>query len=377
MSILSTSPTNTRMFDAEIAAALGDINAAVIVQQLNYWMQKDSVGTTIDGVKYVYNTFVEWVNQQFPWLSVWQFRKAMSLLRSLGIVKVIRHKARQWNQTNFYTLDGDRLAEFLSIEIAQSTEISEMCDSSPQLENNQHLEMRDTKVSIYRTKNTLKEEQQSNVAATSFENSKADLRTTEPKPNSVTSSADPDKEKENIFSTKQNTGKGKTTVEVEYLVNLKWKEQIKDLDSAGIPVNKTLIELLKSYKSEEVESAIALFKTRKREKYIPNPTGYFVSALKGNWAGQRPHGGQRDFKSRCPPCGESAVTDNSSNVDEASIFRYWYDLARQLGYCSGFEVRDNEQWVCLSGTWERWKDAVERGYSLDYLKNILKRNQGR
>ncbi len=86
------------MFDAEIAAALGDINAAIIVQQLNYWLNKDGVGTIIDGVKYVYNTFVDWVNEQFPWRErqslscrtsceqarmrpVWQFRKAMSLLR--------------------------------------------------------------------------------------------------------------------------------------------------------------------------------------------------------------------------------------------------------------------------------------------------------
>ena len=54
------------MFDAEIAAALGDVNAAIIVQQLNYWMNKDGVGTIIDGVRYVYNTFVDWVNEQFP-----------------------------------------------------------------------------------------------------------------------------------------------------------------------------------------------------------------------------------------------------------------------------------------------------------------------
>ena len=148
MSILSTSPTNTRMFDAEIAAALGDINAAVIVQQLNYWMNKNGVGTTINGVKYVYNTFVEWVNQQFPWLSVWQFRKAMSLLRSLSIVKVIRHKAKQWNQTNFYSLDCDRLAQFLSQEIATSTEISELCVTSPQAADNQPLEVSDSDISL-------------------------------------------------------------------------------------------------------------------------------------------------------------------------------------------------------------------------------------
>jgi hypothetical protein len=79
----------------------------------HYWMEKKEVGVIIEGVRYIYNSFYEWVNSQFKWLSVWQFRKAMSLLRSLEIVKVIRYKAKQWNQTNYYTLDRARLLEYL------------------------------------------------------------------------------------------------------------------------------------------------------------------------------------------------------------------------------------------------------------------------
>ena len=356
MSILSTSPTNTRMFDASIAAALGDINSAVIVQQLNYWMNKDSVGTIIDGVKYVHNTFVDWVNQQFPWLSVWQFRKAMNLLRSLGIVKVIRHKARQWNQTNFYSLDGDRLAEFLNPKTATSTETKELCVSSPQDDDRQQLKVSDNELSYIETKNTDKKEQQSNVAASSKEK-KTESDSTEPNPDPVKSSSSPVCEGENTSTTKPHTDKDESSGQVDYIVNKKWKEQIKDLDSAGIPVNRTLIGLLKSYKYERVESAIALFKTRKREQHIPNPAGYFVTALKENWG------------------DENALVGNSVNVDQASVFRYWYDLARELGYCSRHEIRDNEQWVCLSGTWEKWSDAMKRGYSTDYLKKVAKRSK--
>ena len=132
MSILSTSPTATRHFDMNIAAALEDINAAVIVQQLDYWMHKEGVGIVIKGVKYVYNTFVDWVNQQFKWLTVWKFRKAMSLLRSLSIVRVIRYKSKEWNQTNYYSLDRDRLAEFMKGKIPESTETVEMWSTSPQ-----------------------------------------------------------------------------------------------------------------------------------------------------------------------------------------------------------------------------------------------------
>ena len=123
------------------------------------------------------------------------------------------------------------------------------------------------------------------------------------------------------------------------------------------------------YESEEVERAIALravakpialFKVRKREKQIENPSGYFVAALQGDWSSQ------------------NLVVEESGDceVDTRAVFCHWYELARQLGYCSGQETRKGEQWVCCSGSWERWEDIVERGFTLSYLKKTLKRNQG-
>ena len=64
MTILSTSSQDNRCFNAEIAAKLEDINAAVIIQQLHYWLQKD-VGVVIDGVRWVYNSFESWVSTQY------------------------------------------------------------------------------------------------------------------------------------------------------------------------------------------------------------------------------------------------------------------------------------------------------------------------
>jgi hypothetical protein len=100
-----------------------------------------------------------------------------------------------------------------------------------------------------------------------------------------------------------------------------------------------------------------LLKVRKREKHIPNIAGYFVAAVKGDWASKQ--------------AVEKLETEGE--IDISAVFRHWYDLARELGYCSGQEVKDGEQWINLSGSWEKWSDAVERGYSLDYLKKIMKR----
>ena len=361
MSILSTSPTDARMFSATVAAALGDMNAAVIVQQLHYWMQKKGVGVIVDGVKYVYNTFVEWVNQQFPWLTPWQFRKAMSQLRSLGIVQVIRHKAKQWNQTNHYTLNCDRLVEFIRERTARTIEISELWNSSSQSVNNQHVEVSDRDSSLYEPKNTSKKKtnkQPSDCVPTRSSSPAAASLNDSEEEETALSSASPCKNQPKESLNRKTARQSETTVKVDEKINLKWKSQVRDLDDAGIRVNSTLISLIKSYSFEEVESAIALVRVRKREQHVPNPAGYFTRALKENWAGE-------------------SVADTDSEVDTASVFRHWYDLAKKLGYCQGQETRDGEQWISLSGSWEKWQSAVERGYSLDYLKKILRRNEGR
>lgn len=112
----------------EIATALGSIEAAIILQQLHYWTEKEGVGVIVEQVKYIYNTFEQWVENQFTFLTKWKFRKAMDILRSLDIVKVIRYKEKQWNQTNYYSLDYTKLKEWGK---AESIEISEMRCNTP------------------------------------------------------------------------------------------------------------------------------------------------------------------------------------------------------------------------------------------------------
>lgn len=130
----------------------------------------------------------------------------------------------------------------------------------------------------------------------------------------------------------------------------------------GVPVNKTIKDLLKLYPSEKVESAITIVKARKQDQYIPNLSGYFVSALKGDWGSQNLVSQKSDR--------------DTEEIDKEAVFRHWYNLSKELGYCSGQEVREGEQWICLSGSWEKWEDAVKRGYSPSYLKKIIKRNNG-
>ncbi len=270
MSILSTSPTSTRHFDMNIAAALGNINAAIIVQQLHYWMQKEGVGVIVEGVKYIYNTFYDWVNLQFSWLTRWQFRKSMDVLRSLSIVKVIRYKASQWNQTNHYSLDYERLQEWAE---AENIEISELWSNTPQSVNNQTLEMRDADISYIESKTTnldrTTKQEESDCQNSQSQPSAAAERKTALKESEISKRVKLPRERltapvaQNKAKSKQvhsNTGEDKKAGKVDYIVNKKWEDLIPSLDDAGIPTNKTVINLLKMYSPEQVRGAIAIFK---------------------------------------------------------------------------------------------------------------------
>ena len=392
-SVIRLSSTDSRLFSAETASALGDINAAVIVQQLHYWMGKEEVGTIINGIKYIYNSFNDWV-KQFPWLSVWQFRKAMKLLRDLEIVEVIRYKSKQWNQTNYYTLNSDRLYKILKLEIdqadefstktkkekkAESIENSDLWDTADREVRNQQIEVRDSALSYIDTKKTIQRgtaeiENESSrrsplsekkvAAVSSKTNLKEENNTKEgihhTRELNVSAGQYRRKSEDNqTVTTEQESSASRSTKEINK-INTQWKEQIEELDSLRVQINKTLIGLVKIYSEEEVKDAIALLKYRKKEKFIPNMAGYFTAALKGGWS-----------------CEVIANTDDKDGevIDKVSTFRLWYELAKKLGYCSGQEIREGEQWVLLSGNWEKWNLACDRGYSLDYLKKVMRRSK--
>jgi hypothetical protein len=244
MSILDSSPNNNRFFSAEIAEALSDINAAVIIQQLHYWMGKERVGKTIDGVKWVYNSFNDWVLEQFKWLSVWQFRKSMNLLRNLDIVLVKRHKSKQWNQTNYYSLNYERLFEFLKWQRARSTENSEMCDTTAQGEESLTLDLRNNDLSFKETETTFSDlaakrtvlergspRKELSVQVAAAPPKKA-LKTEEIVTKAIKQNeqltADNGQENINSVDVQSNIDRGKKVAQVDYIVNKKWDSLIPD-----------------------------------------------------------------------------------------------------------------------------------------------------
>jgi|GEM_PF-2059973 len=353
-------------------------NEARFLQQLHYWSFSE-YGVVIDGIRWIFKPINEWLTEVLVGLTEWRLRKAIASLLEKNLIRreklFAKHQKQEYksfwwqpkNQTYYYSInyaeleklikkaertENGRIEEYtkLSSEVSLATKY---CELSQNRSENTNQRKPTTKQSDRATSKS-----ESTAAATSKEASEEGESQKSSNPHSEQLTASPGQNKVNLDSKESNPCKEENVAQVDCIVNLKWRSLISLLDSAGIPINKTLRDLLKLYPSEKVESAIAIVKARKRDQYIPNLSGYFVSALKGDWASQ-----------------ELVEDDRATGeIDKGAVFRHWYDLSRQLGYCSGQEVRDGEQFVCLSGNWEKWEDAVKRGYSLQYLKKIMKRN---
>ena len=92
------------VINAELADRIG-LNEAIVLQQLNYWIQDSTAGEVHDGRKWVYNTFEEWQRDNFPFWSVDTIKRTLTKLKRLGLVDVKQLRKSKHDHTNFYTIE--------------------------------------------------------------------------------------------------------------------------------------------------------------------------------------------------------------------------------------------------------------------------------
>lgn len=92
------------VINAELADRIG-LNEAIVLQQLNYWIQDSTAGEVHDGRKWVYNTFEEWQRDNFPFWSVDTIKRTLTKLKRLGLVEVKQLRKSKHDHTNFYTIE--------------------------------------------------------------------------------------------------------------------------------------------------------------------------------------------------------------------------------------------------------------------------------
>lgn len=99
----------------ELASRIG-LNEAIVLQQICYWLEDTTSGVQYDGKRWVYNTIEEWT-EQFPFWSEKTVKRALTSLKSRGLIYVEQLKKTQHDRTNYYAInhanplltDGDKM----------------------------------------------------------------------------------------------------------------------------------------------------------------------------------------------------------------------------------------------------------------------------
>lgn len=116
----------TEIADCTRLSGLEAIAAAQFIQKLHYWTDK-KYGVVADGIRWIYNNYWEWIEQNFP-ISIYVFRKIKNVLQDLGLILVQKLRSRQWNQTYHYALNYDKLQEFCSLKPLKSPNVKTVND---------------------------------------------------------------------------------------------------------------------------------------------------------------------------------------------------------------------------------------------------------
>lgn len=128
-------------------------------------------------------------------------------------------------------------------------------------------------------------------------------------------------------------------------------------DDLGIRVNATVKKYVAKYikrgDSRRIETALELFKSRKRTGAIAEPEAYFIQILKEDYGKEK----------------KIAADPVNSFENLQAKFNHWLELAKMVGCCSGYEIVDEQIIVNMNGSKETWEEAFNRGYNFEYLKN--------
>lgn len=127
-----------------LAKELGNLNEAVFVQQLHYWLEnkKQAGKNFVEGRYWVYNSVEEWL-KQFPWLSSATLRRTIDSLVKKGYVIKGNFNTKKMDHTIWYSLNYEKL-----MEIGKKTKVQKEEQARLALNNSQSVEKNENPESI-------------------------------------------------------------------------------------------------------------------------------------------------------------------------------------------------------------------------------------
>lgn len=135
MSLLMTS--RPIVINPDLAYSIG-LNEAIALQQINYWLKETTSGMERDGVRWIYNTTEQWL-EQFPFWSESTLKRTFTRLKTLGVLKIEQLNKSQRDMTNFYTINYES-------ELLDEVKLTESKSSKCAVPSGQNDTMEDVKV---------------------------------------------------------------------------------------------------------------------------------------------------------------------------------------------------------------------------------------
>lgn len=107
--------SKTLIVNTDLALVLGDLNEAIILNQLNYWLEinKKADKNFIDGKYWVYNSYAEWRENDFPYWSEKTIQRTFTRLENKGIVISANYNKMCIDKTKWYSIDFEVLEEMI------------------------------------------------------------------------------------------------------------------------------------------------------------------------------------------------------------------------------------------------------------------------
>ncbi|RXX51428.1 transcriptional regulator [Enterobacter cloacae] len=130
-------PSRPIVINPDLAYSIG-LNEAIALQQVNYWLKETTSGLERDGVRWIYNTTEQWL-EQFPFWSESTLKRTFTRLKNLGVLKVEQLNKSQRDMTNYYTINYES-------ELLDEVKVTNSKSSNCTLPSGQNEQMEEVKV---------------------------------------------------------------------------------------------------------------------------------------------------------------------------------------------------------------------------------------
>lgn len=108
--------SRTLIVNTDLALVLGDLNEAIVLNQLNYWIEinKKAEKNLVDGKYWVYNSYSDWRINNFPYWSEKTIQRTFTRLENKGVVLSANYNKLAIDKTKWYTIDTEKLQELVN-----------------------------------------------------------------------------------------------------------------------------------------------------------------------------------------------------------------------------------------------------------------------